>query len=116
MDIKLYKQTKVLELHIGLKSGQSKLVGHVNVREQLEQADYTFVEDKLFNLFTQSNRFELGVFYIVARVKNAESGGNLASLVDDILEPVASAEEFMTAEEIKAMADHIVDSEEDVPF
>ena len=99
MEIKLYKQTKVLELHIGLKSGQSKLVGHVNVREQLEQADYTFVEDKLFNLFTQSNRFELGVFYIVARVKNAESGGN-----------------FMTAEEIKAMVDHMVDSEEDVPF
>lgn len=115
MDIKLYKQTKVLELHIGLKSGQSKLVGHINVREQLEQADYTFVEDKLFNLFTQSNRFELGVFYIVARVKNAESGGDLASLVDDVLEPAVSAEEKRMAEEIKAM-ESTVDSEEDVPF
>jgi len=97
---KSYQQTKVFELHIGLKSGASKLVGHVNTREQLSPEDFTWVENKLFTEFTKTERFEFGVFYIVARSKGVESGSSLAEMFGEEQPAVETA----------------VDSEEDVPF
>ena len=96
---KSYQQTKVFELHIGLKSGASKLVGHMNTREQLSSEDFTWVENKLFTEFTKAERFEFGIFYILARSKGA-SGSSLAEMFDEEQPAVETA----------------VDSEEDVPL
>jgi len=105
-----YQQTKVFPIYIPLTNGKSRHIGFVNVREQLEPADFKFVEDKLWSLINGQSKFAIGNFYVTAEVKRSEEdGGSLeemvAEAIDDHLEQEAQQE-----------VNDKLEAEEDTPF
>ena len=79
-----YQQTKVFSIFVDFKDGTSKLIGYLNVREQLEPADFKAVENKLWSMFQGgSEHTRIGKFYIVPEIKRSETEGDLAELLED---------------------------------
>lgn len=90
-----YQQTKVFSIFIDFKDGTSKLVGYLNVREQLESADFKAVENKLWSMFKAGgDATKIGKFYIVPEVKRSETAGDLSELLEDEEEHELTADEL----------------------
>jgi|13_taG_2_1085334.scaffolds.fasta_scaffold139934_2 hypothetical protein len=87
-----YQQTKVFSIFVGFNDGKQKLVGYVNVREQLSPADFKAVENKLWDMFQYKEHNTIGHFHIVPEVKRNELDGDLAELLggkdeEEVIDP-----------------------------
>lgn len=99
-----YQQTKVFSIYVDFNDGKSKLVGYVNVREQLSPADFKAVENKLWDMFQYKEHNTMGHFHIVPEVKRSEVEGDLADLLRDPTEEVIDPDKVMD------------EAEDDTPF